>query len=195
MKTRDEWLTESVDKLIDQVFVPAGIERLNASWRIACSFPGGGSARKRIGECWPSGSSNDKTREMFISPLEDDPLEVLGIVAHEMIHAIDDCKNGHKGPFRKMALAIGLQGKMTDTFAGPELTEKLKSILSELGPYPHAALNLKDRKKQTTRMIKIECYNADCSCILRASKTAILNTGLPTCGCGSQMFAKIGVVI
>ena len=184
MKTRDDWLTESVNKLIEQVFVPAGIERLNASWRIACSFPGGGSARKRIGECWPSGSSNDKTREMFISPLEDDPLEVLGIVAHEMIHAIDDCKNGHKGPFRKMALAIGLQGKMTATTSGPELTEKLKSILSELGPYPHAALNLKDRKKQTTRMVKMLC---DCGFIARASRSAIEQAGYPTCGCGGQM--------
>ena len=185
--TRDEWLTESVKRLNQDVFIPAGIASLDASWRIACSFPGGGSARKRIGECWPSGSSDDATREMFISPLEDNPIEVLGTVAHEMIHAIDDCKNGHKGPFRTMALAIGLKGKMTHTTSGPELTAKLEKIADDLGPYPHAKINLQDRKKQTTRMIKITCLDDECGCILRASRTAIANAGIPTCGCGSIM--------
>jgi len=191
--TRDEWLTAAVNMLNADVFEPAGIERLNASWRIACSWPGGGSARKRIGECWPSGSSDDATREMFISPAEDDPLEVLGIVAHEMIHAIDDCEHGHRGPFRTMALAIGLEGKMTATTSGPELTVKLEKISQALGPYPHAKINLQDRKKQTTRMIKIVCLDDECGCILRGSRTALLNTGLPTCGCGSPMWSDVFV--
>jgi len=183
--TRDVWLTVAVGLLNNDVFDTAGIERLNANWRISCSWPGGGSARKRVGECWPSGSSNDKTREMFISPIEDNAIEVLSIVAHEMIHAIDDCKHGHRGPFRKMALAIGLEGKMTATNAGPELTKKLKIIADILGPYPHAKLNLNDRKKQTTRMIKMTCNN--CGFIARASKTAIEQAGYPICGCGNKM--------
>jgi hypothetical protein len=183
--SRDVWLTVAVGLLNNDVFDEAGIQRLNANWRISCSWPGGGSARKRVGECWPSGSSDDATREMFISPVEDDAMEVLGIVAHEMIHAIDDCKHGHRGPFRKMALAIGLEGKMTATKAGPELTKKLEIIANILGPYPHAKLNLNDRKKQTTRMIKMTCNN--CGFIARASRRAIGHCGYPTCGCGNKM--------
>ena len=185
IKTRDEWLSAAVDLLNVDVFKQAGIDTLDSSWRISCSFPGGGSARKRIGECWPSGSSDDKTREMFISPVEDDAVEILGTVAHEMIHAIDDCQNGHKGPFRKMALAIGLEGKMTATTSGPALTAKLQVIVDSLGPYPHAKINLGNRKKQTTRMIKMTC--SSCGFIARASRTAIEQAGYPTCGCGNWM--------
>ena len=193
--TRDEWLTAAVNMLNTDVFEPAGIGCLNASWRIACSFPGGGSARKRIGECWPSGSSDDKTREMFISPLEDDPIEVLGIVAHEMIHAIDDCVNGHRGPFRTMALAIGLEGPMKSTTSGPKLTATLETMATRLGSYPHAKINLHGRKKQSTRMVKIECLDdtsKGCKCILRGARSTLLSAGLPTCGCGSMMTAEIG---
>ena len=183
--TRDQWLEAAVKELNQKVFAPAGVETLDAAWNISCSWPGGGSARKRIGECWPSAYSSKDIREMFISPTLSDELEVLAVVAHEMIHAIDNCENGHKGPFRRMALAIGLTGKMTATVAGSDLLITLKKIFNTLGDYPHAAMNLADRKKQTTRMIKLECV--DCGFIARASRSAIEKAGLPTCGCGGYI--------
>ena len=86
---------------------------------------------------------------------------------------------------RRMALAIGLTGKMTATVAGSDLLITLKKIFNTLGDYPHAAMNLADRKKQTTRMIKLECVQ--CGFIARASRSAIEKAGLPTCGCGGYM--------
>ena len=41
-------------------------------------------------------------------------------------------------------------------------------IADALGPYPHATLNLSARKKQTTRMIKVEC--GDCDGVFRTTQ-------------------------
>ena len=61
------------------------------------------------------------------------------------------------GQGSRVAVAIGLTGKMTQTVAGPRLGETLKSIADQLGPYPHAKIDPSLRKKQGTRMLKIEC--------------------------------------
>ena len=92
-----------------------------------------------------------------MSPQNDDTIKTLGVLAHELIHAIDDCKNGHGKIFRDMAHAIGLTGKMTMTTESPALIVELKKIAQKLGEYPHAEILLNARKKQSTRNIKIEC--------------------------------------
>ena len=46
-----------------------------------------------------------------------------------------------------MALAIGLEGKMTATTPGPELAERLNALIAKLGPYPHAKLNATEQQK------------------------------------------------
>ena len=80
----------------------------------------------------------------------------MGTLVHELIHAIDDCQNGHKKPFRDMAVLVNLEGKMTATTSGEVLIGKLKIIFDELGAYPHRKIDASQRKKQTTRMIKYE---------------------------------------
>ena len=101
-------------------------------------------------------------------PNQDDSLRVLDVLVHELIHAIDDCQSGHGAPFRRIALAVGLTGKMTATVASPELEEKLKVILEKLGEYPHAKIQAV-KKKQSTRMIKHVCEN-ECGAIIYASR-------------------------
>lgn len=68
---------------------------------------------------------------------------MLDILLHELIHAAVGTEEGHRGEFKRVALALGLQGKMTATIAEPgtELHGKLSRIARELGPYPHKALN------------------------------------------------------
>ena len=48
---------------------------------------------------------------MFVSPYLADAIEVAAVLVHELIHVFDNCRNGHKGPFRKIAKKIGLEGK------------------------------------------------------------------------------------
>lgn len=164
---REQWLARGADHLARRVFAPAGVN-LPSDYRVSCSWPGGGSARKRIGECWSRSASAAKVNEVFISPGIADPIKALDILAHELVHVADDCVNGHKGPFKRIAAAIGLEGKMTATMAGEALRAKLAAIVEHLGPYPHAALSLANRKKQTTRLVKVEC--SDCGCTFRITQ-------------------------
>ena len=126
---------------------------------------------------------------MFLAPAISDPFKVLHITVHELIHAIDNCKNDHKGPFRKMAKALGFEGKMTATIPGEKLADELRLRLGNLGPYPHATLDAAHIKKQGTRMLKVVCTDTDCGYTLRTTQKWI-EVGLPTCYCGEKMEAK-----
>lgn len=176
-ETREQWLQAGVAILNAKVFRAADLNA-PADAKVCCSWPGGGSRQKAIGECWPRGLSKAKVNEMFISPKIDSPVEALAVLSHEMVHAIDDCKNGHKAPFAKMARAIGLEGKMKATVPGEALTETLRGIAAELGAYPHQALNLNGRKKQSTRLIKCAC--PECDYTVRVAQKWI-DIGTPIC--------------
>jgi len=169
-KTREEWL-HGANKALAEIFKVEGYT-LPDDVQVTCGWPSksaGRSSRQRIGECWPRGASKNNVNEVIISMSLDDPIQVLETLIHELVHAIDDCKSGHKGPFRKMALAIGLEGKMTSTHAGNALKLQLEAIASNLGTYPHGSIDFSNRKKQTTRMHKVTCQDDGCGMVFRTS--------------------------
>ena len=108
--------------------------------RISCGFPSTGSRSNRIGECWATKICSGGLNEIFISPLIDNSDEVLGIIFHELVHAVDDCKSGHGKAFKTIATKIGLTGKMIHAHPGEELSKQVKQMASELGEYPHKRL-------------------------------------------------------
>lgn len=189
---REEWLTAYMGELAKTLMEPArkGSTADIKNWRISCGWPGGGSARTAIGQCWSVKSSNDGTTQMFISPLLASAEEVDHVILHEMVHASVGLECGHKGDFRKFATQLGMTGKMTATTAGPELRKALNAITKKLGKYPHAGMKPTDtdRKKQTTRMIKLEC--GDCGYVARTTQKW-LDVGVPTCCCGGTMNVEI----
>lgn len=154
-------------------------------WRVSCGWPGGGSKRKRIGECWSASSSKSGRTEMFISPMLDEAKDIDHVLLHEMVHASVGTKCQHGGDFRKFAKALGLEGKMTATVPGAELRKKLDEILEGMPAYPHAGLSPSDlnHKKQTTRMKKCRCE--ECGYIIRTTQTW-LDKGVPKCYCGGD---------
>ena len=176
MKTkinRETWLNQATDLMRLGIFKNASLE-IPKDVKISCGFaPTGnkGNKYKTLGVCHNRKSSKAKINEIFISPVTSESLRVLDILAHELIHAIDDCKNGHKKPFRDMALAIGLKGKMRSTIASDELIKDLKEIISKIGNYPHDVVSLNTHKKQGTRMKKVSCSN--CSFSYRTSQKNI----------------------
>jgi hypothetical protein len=150
---------------------------------ISCGWPSR-SVRKALGQCFSSGSSEDGTRAIFVSPKMGKADEVAGVVVHEVLHACLPDGTGHKAPFKKGMKALGLEGKATATEVGEELQERLNTICSDLGEYPHAALSLADgQKRQGTRMLKMNCPG--CGYVLRTTAKWI-DLGLPTCVCGSE---------
>jgi hypothetical protein len=81
---------------------------------------------------------------------------------------------------------MGLEGKMTATIAGDDLAKSLTALAERLGPYPHSAIDLSTRKKQTTRMIKAVCEEDQY--IVRLSRKMITEHGAPICPtCQEQM--------
>jgi hypothetical protein len=66
------------------------------------------------------------------------------------------------------------------------LAKQIKLIIAELGPYPHARLNLSLNpiKKQTTRMIKLECLA--CGYIVRTSRLNVAERGPVLCPCNHE---------
>ena len=145
---------------------------LPANIRVTCGFPSksaGRSSKQRIGECWSERASGDKTIEVIISMVLDDPIKVLGTLSHELVHAAVGLECGHKGAFKTIATKIGHTGKMTTTECGAELTAKLEKMSAKLGTYPHAKIDFDNRKKQSTRMVKVTCDNAECGMIFRTS--------------------------
>jgi hypothetical protein len=180
--TREEWLNLALIEVRNLLL--AHDADVPHDCRVSIGFPGGGSARKRIGECWPRARSKDGVNEIFISPVLDKPTKLLDVLVHEAIHASDDCASGHKGHFRKVAKSVGFEGKMTSTVPGAALALWIEKTIARLPAITHGALDLSGRKKQPTRLLKIECPG--CGCILRGTAKA-LEVGLPTCGCGTTM--------
>ncbi len=161
---REQYLNEGVQHLAT-LFADKGYEVPEV--RVSCSWPGGGSALKRVGECWPRRLSAGNVNEIFISPRIDDAVKALDILAHELVHAVDDCQHGHRKEFTKIMRAIGLEGKPTATHAGERLHDELASIVADIGEYPHDKLT-PPAAKQKSRQLKASC--TECGAVWRMSK-------------------------
>jgi hypothetical protein len=82
--------------------------------RVTCGFPSSNARpgrKQTIGECWDGSQAEDGVAQIFISPVLRDSVRVLGVLVHELVHAVVGCEEGHKGAFAKLARALGLTGK------------------------------------------------------------------------------------
>ena len=185
-ETREAWLLRAADAL-RSIFEEAGEEV--PALRVSVGWPGGrGKKGNVIGQCWATSASEDGVAQLFISPVLVDPARILDVLAHEIIHAIDDCQSGHRGRFAKIAKAIGLEGPMTATHAGDDLKARLDEIVADLGEFPHAAMiggASSGPKKQTTRMIKVECAEGS-GYIVRMTRKWLDEVGAPSCPCHDE---------
>jgi hypothetical protein len=186
--TRESWLNKMVERL-RPLFREAGYP-LPAKVRVSCGWPthravAASGKSRTLGQCFATEASAGEINEIFVSPCISDGKAAAAILCHELCHAADNCEHGHKAEFKRIALAIGLIGKMTATQAGPELTQRLNVFFADLGPYPHATLDFElGRKKQSTRMLKLTCHN--CGYTVRTT-AKWLEQGVPTCPCGEDM--------
>ena len=178
-KTREQWLVAAVALINQEVFNKTIVDWSSVYYnsrhnikkdgvqyysvpkdvKVTCGFtPTGNTARRHtLGCCFPRAASKSGVNEIFISPVEDDKVKILDTLTHELVHAIDDCQNGHNSRFWHLCCAIGLnENKPTSAAANKSLLVKLRKIGKTLGNYPHDLLTL-NRKKQNTRNIKVSC--------------------------------------
>lgn len=179
---REQYLELAATELRATLFEPKGFTV--PAFGVSVGFPGGGKPTKRIGEHWSPSSSDSGLSQIFINPILDCNSKVLGVLIHEMIHAIYP-KDGHGKLFKRCAIAVGLKGPMRSTSESDELKSFLADLIARIGAYPHQKLNLSGgRKKQSTRMIKMEC--SSCGYIARTSQKNIESWGAVLCPCSSS---------
>jgi hypothetical protein len=169
---REAWLQLAAGMIRERVWAAAEIEV--PAVQVSCSWPGGGSPAKRIGECWPRKASAAGVNEVFISPRLEDPALVVGVLTHELAHAVDDCEHGHKAGFVKIARAMGCEGKPTGMQPSLAWCQDVVASMTLLhGAFPHRRVDKSKsgQKKQGTRMIKCECIQ--CGSIWRLTQSVI----------------------
>lgn len=152
------WLRAAADALRAD-FEASGLP-LPANIRFGFSTKGKGT--QKTGECWHSPASADGAYEIFIRADQGKPLEILGILVRELVHAALLADDSHGKKFKAAATKIGLVGKMRAAVPGRLLEARLERLLEDLGPLPHAALDLTwsafaKPKRQTGRMLKATC--------------------------------------
>lgn len=194
---REQYLSQAANLIYHDILAPIAAAPEGQVWSVSCGFPSRNALsnyRRRVGECWPVEAAGDgRTRHIFISPLLTELVDgygdgVLPTLVHELIHVVS-ATPGHRGEFRRIALAVGLEGKMTASVAGNELCQKLNAITSQLGEYPHVSLEAQARgRKQSTRMIKVMATHCtECEYVARTTRVWLTQFGPPKCPHGSPM--------
>ncbi len=182
-KTREQWLEAAVKEVSKSIFAPKNIEV--PAVRVSVGWPGGrGKKQGVVGQCFASFSSTDKVAQIFVSPAVDKTLSVLATLTHELVHAVDDCKSGHKKDFIKIAREIGFEAEWTSSENRTDaLTEKLQAVAEKLGEFPHAAIRQEERPTtQPTYMRKLTCAHDD-DYKLRMTRKMLDEYGAPICPC------------
>jgi hypothetical protein len=183
---REDWLSAAVNELrpiFDAVEKP-----LPANVRVACGFPLSARRTGALGECWADTASADKTFEILINPKLAAPADVFAVLVHELCHSTAGAMN-HGVNFQKVAGLMNLEPSSCPkgwkaTGPSPSFLSAFGSIIDSLGPYPHGALSMSERKVQTTRMLKAVCPSCGYTVRLTAKWAAL---GLPSCPVDSDI--------
>src|SRR4051812_1552504 len=205
---REAWLQRAIDIYFRPVFDQLGyaippVIHVSVGWGAGRA---GAESKDIAGQCWGGSASADSYPHIFISPAVGDAAEVLGILAHELVHATLDPFLDHGKDFRDLATAIGLMGKMTATT--PDMATYTQYMLlasdgEELGPYPHSAISLLSLPRlaavpelvgapprrissgpapQTARWFRVRCPEHPDGGSVRISRATAERGATPLCG-------------
>jgi len=79
-------------------------------------------------------------------------------LCHEGCHAAVGVMHGHRAPFKKLALAIGLSGPMRATVPTPDFEATICAWIASEPTYPHAPLTAETSPtKPGSRLLKARC--------------------------------------
>jgi hypothetical protein len=177
--TREDWLLAAVVALTP-AFAAQGLSVPQV--RVSCGFPSNAKRSGAIGECWSAKASADRTVEILVSPTVDQPRAVLEVLVHELVHACGHMNHGAR--FGAACRSVGLTpvaATWKATRGDASFDSRYQAVLSGLGAYPHAKLNMRsEAKTQPTRMLKAVC---GCGYTIRLTAKWAAK-GLPTCPCG-----------
>jgi hypothetical protein len=184
--TREAWLQHATRRLADELFKPLGHQVPEV--KVSVGFASGGLRSHAIGQCWARSRADDQFNHIFIAPSLG-AYDTIDTLAHELIHAVDDCEHKHGKEFKKIALALGMQGPMRSASAGLVLKERLERILRELPPYPHGKLHAPPKRILVSQPPKACCEI--CGYKVTVPKR-FLHLGAPICPADKVQMQEIG---
>jgi len=182
---REQWLQRAAKALAAR-FAAGGV-KVPDDYKVTCGFPGGGSPKKRIGECWPRSRSLAGVNEVFLNPTLENPMQVLDVLGHELLHVADDCKSGHGAVFTKNSKLVGYSGGKHSAATLGGALPFIKELAAQMGPYPHRSLVLVAKEKKESNGL----HGCECGCGNKVYSTAkkLEDYGFPVCpACGEEMF-------
>ena len=159
---REEYLELAASELSDYIS-KAGYTmpklKVSAGWPSTKAFS---TKSRTLGECWHHEMIKQEASHIFISPFLSDTVTMLGVLVHEIGHAILPQEAKHKKPFKQYMQAVDLNGKATATKPGEVLKSSLDLLITRIGTYPHDSIDKGPKqKKQTTRLRLWTCNGCD----------------------------------
>jgi hypothetical protein len=142
-KYAETWLNEAVD-LLRPIFKDAGYEIPPVHVSVGFGMDGYKPRAKKntIAVCHARCMTSDGINEIYISPIVHEPVEVLGILVHELIHAVDDCKSGHGEQFQKISQELGSPDNLSvPSEIWRRSIDRYRKIADQLGRYPRSGVN------------------------------------------------------
>lgn len=181
-RNREAWLTDAIAMITPLIKQRTGLHPLKPI-KASVGFASRGgrkskSGRVTTGQCCMT--EHNKYHQLFIHPMFDDDsvIDMLGTLAHEVLHGSLPMHVGHRKDFSQAAKKLGLEGKPTSTTVGEELTQRLREIRDSLGVYPNESYE-SIGGTQTTRLLKCECPM--CGYVVRVTRKWIDEAGEPIC--------------
>ena len=88
--------------------------------------------------CLSRSLNKGNLNEIIIVPIRIETIDILGVIAHEVVHAIDDCKNGHGKAFQDISYNMRLTDcKRVNLTDFRETIRLYESFGDQLGRFPH----------------------------------------------------------
>ena len=153
LKYAEEWLDNAVQSL-KPIFTRNNYELPVV--RALLSFPIDGliANKKRqpyLGQCLSKKWTEDGVVVILITPITRDPVSILCILLHELVHSIDDCKSLHGNAFREICTSIGFKFYGEDDYPSEKLLKELQLISKKLGSFPNLNIN------HSTLRVELKC--------------------------------------
>lgn len=155
--TREQW-AEAIAAALREPLSELGIEPTGRPRQVRIALaPLRGAL---LGLCYGSQKSvNGDTNLITISTDQGSALELVHTVLHELLHAYDDCKSGHRGRWKRWAEIIGMKAK--GHTRGLVAETLVCDALAEVGA---PALHVQTQSKKIARppsQIKFTCPSCD----------------------------------
>jgi hypothetical protein len=177
---REEWLKELANRAIPVIAHHVEYTEEETAVKLSCGFPAKQGKRNPVhASLVPPTNSADFYAEIFVTPELSAKREVARAVLPLLVAVVTGDYRQHTA-YRNAIRRLGLN-------AG-ELPSWAKPIVDELPAYPHASLTLPEVKKQTTRLLKVECV--PCNYIARVSRATLDRLGAPVCPACRQSFTE-----